>query len=512
MRFGRFSVAFGRVLFASLILIQVAHRPAAGQSATLAARICVRDEAGNAALADATVTARNETASPVTGVTANDGCVALNVPLATSTGVDDGALPADAFATGSPFPHPVSDGATIPFAVPDARYVSFSIYDLLGRQVGPGIGQMLTPGAYGVQVDMAGLRPGLYLYRLDAGAQMAAGRVLKLGEARGAGEATAHFTSGSVSLSARSASAFAAATLQIDVQRAGYAPESMQQLVEEGQDVTVMLAKIEGTANQMIPLDMMGPNDTYYGLKGGLVDNGTPTVETADGKIIIIAISMSNGFQEFSRFIDLYEGHPDVSDQIVLINCAVGGSALERWLSEQTLWDRCKDNVTQKYQLNQVRVVWAKDANQDTADGITLPDAQADYYDLIANIGALSQKIGQEFPSVQAVFHTSRIYGGYVEDLKQGARGEPISYEGGFAVNAVIEKWKAGQLPGSPWIGWGPYVWAKGEEIPNASGITWTRLDYQGTNGDNQHPSEAGAKKVADALHAFFMQFPWYKR
>ena len=261
-----------------------------------------------------------------------------------------------------------------------------------------------------------------------------------------------------------------------------------------------------GTENEMIALDLMGPNDTYYGLSGGLVDNGVPTVTAANNKIIIIAISMSNGFQEFSRFIELYKNHPDVSNQIELVNCAVGGSALERWLTEDSLWQKCKDKIDD---LSAVKVVWAKDANQFTEHGRTLPDPAADYYDLIDNIGGLSQRIGDEFPSVQAVFHSSRIWGGYVTGQKQAARGEPISYEGGFAVNAVIEKYKQGDLPGSPWVGWGPYIWANGE-TPNGSGIFWTLEDFQ-DGGVNQHPSVNGATKVADALQDFFMQFDWYR-
>ena len=261
----------------------------------------------------------------------------------------------------------------------------------------------------------------------------------------------------------------------------------------------------EGSANEMIALDLMGPNDTYYGLPGGLVDNGVPTVTPTNNKIIIIAISMSNGFQEFNRFIELYRNHPDVENQIELVNCAVGGSALERWLTENTLWSRCKDKIDD---LSAVKVVWAKNANQFTEHGRTLPDEQADYYDLVDNIGALSQRISEEFPSVQAVFHSSRIWGGYVSENKQAARGEPISYEGGYAINTVIEQYKAGELTGTPWIGWGPYIWANGL-TPNASGIFWDLSDFQ-DGGVNQHPSINGATKVADALHEFFMQFDWY--
>ena len=230
-------------------------------------------------------------------------------------------------------------------------------------------------------------------------------------------------------------------------------------------------------------------------------------------KIIIIAISMSHGHQEFDRFMELYENSPEISGDIVMINCATPGSAIERWIEPNgDQWPGCKDKVTKKYSLDQVKVVWAKNADQFTEDGITLPDPNADYYDLVNNIGALMQRIHTEFPAVQAVFNSSRIYGGYINEQKFAARGEPISYEGGFATNTVIEQFNNGQLQGTPpWIGWGPYIWANGL-TPNASGIFWDRTDFQGNNGDNQHPSVHGATKVADALHSFFMQFDWYRQ
>lgn len=259
-------------------------------------------------------------------------------------------------------------------------------------------------------------------------------------------------------------------------------------------------------AGEMIALDLMTPAQRYLGLAGGLVDNGTPTVTPVDDRIVIIAISMSNGFLEMNRFIELYRGHAEVSPRIGLVNCAKGGHALERWLSMPSLWQECRDKIAAAgFRTDQVRVVWAKDANQFTTHLRTLPDPNADYHDLVRNIAALSQRIGQEFPSVQAIFHSSRIYGGYTDNA---ARGEPIDYEGGFAVNAVIDQQKRGELPGAPWIGWGPYLWSNGSR-PNGSGIFWVESDY---NSDRVHPSTSGQTKVADALHRFFLRFDWYRR
>jgi hypothetical protein len=258
-----------------------------------------------------------------------------------------------------------------------------------------------------------------------------------------------------------------------------------------------------------IPLDRMTATQRYYGLAGGLADNGQPSVTPVNGRIVIAAISMSNGNLEYSRFIQLYANHQDVEPQIGLVNCAQGGNALERWLSDPSLWSDCRQRIQAAgFSPEQVRVIWAKDANQFTDHGRTLPDPAADYYDLVKNIAALSQRIGTEFPSVQAIFHSSRIYGGYTSPDRQPARGEPISYEGGLAINAVIERYRRGELPGSPWIGWGPYLWSKGAE-PNAAGIFWLPGDY---NSDRIHPGQSGQTKVADALHRHFLQFDWYRR
>jgi hypothetical protein len=255
-----------------------------------------------------------------------------------------------------------------------------------------------------------------------------------------------------------------------------------------------------------IALDLMTPQQSWHGLSGGLADNGEPEVTPVDGRIVIVAISMSNGNMEMNRFIQLYGGHPDVSPAIGLVNCAKGGHALERWLSMPSLWDECDQKIAAAgFRPEQVRVVWAKNANQ-FPSGHTLPDPAADYVDLVENIAALSQRIGQQYPSVQAIFHTSRIYGGYVAADRQDQRGEPMNYEGGFAINAVVERHRRGELPGAPWVGWGPYLWADAEE-PNASGMAWLRSDF---NSDMVHPSAAGQTKVADALHRHFMRFDWY--
>lgn len=259
----------------------------------------------------------------------------------------------------------------------------------------------------------------------------------------------------------------------------------------------------------LVALDRMAPSATYYGLPGGLADNGAPEVTPFEGRIGLVVVSMSNGLQEFTRFEALYDGHPDVAPEVVTVNCAVGGNALEAWTTDRALWERCEESLARAgLGPEHVRVVWAKNANAQTQHGRTLPDPAADYYDLVANLTALARRIADRFPNVQAVYHSSRIYGGYARADKQVMRGEPLSYEGGLAINAVIEMQRRGELPGTPWMGWGPYLWANGA-TPNGSGIAWLPEDFE---GDGVHPSLAGETKVAHALHAHFMRYDWYRR
>ena len=82
-----------------------------------------------------------------------------------------------------------------------------------------------------------------------------------------------------------------------------------------------------------------------------------------------------------------------------------------------------------------------------------------------------------------------------------------MNYEGGFAINEVIERQKRGELPRAPWVGWGPYLWSVGS-VPNASGISWSPGDF---NSDMVHPGPTGQTKVADALHRHFLRFDWYR-
>lgn len=255
---------------------------------------------------------------------------------------------------------------------------------------------------------------------------------------------------------------------------------------------------------------------TYKGLPLQLTDNGTPDVTPVDGIIGLVCIGMSNGSQECADFGNRVrtELASEVNDAVRVVNCAVGGHAIERWNDpayDATLWDRCLTHHLPAAGLraDQVRVLWHKAANQFTTGpgGTPLPlypSPDSDYEAFLRNLDVFATRVRSKFPAVQAVYTSSRSYGGYAGNA---ARGEPLSYEEGHALN----QWLASRPEvDGVWYGWGAYIWAPacGSGLKNASGVCYDREDYV---TDGVHPSATGRAKVSRMLHAWFRQHAWYR-
>lgn len=256
---------------------------------------------------------------------------------------------------------------------------------------------------------------------------------------------------------------------------------------------------------------------TYKGLPLRLVDNGAPTVTAVDGVIGVVCVGMSNANQECGAFVTAVRGpwSGDVNPQVRVANCAVGGHAIERWNDpafDPTLWDDCVGRKLASVGIrpDQVRVVYHKAANQYTTGpgGTALPPypaPDADYFAFHRNLTAFAVRVPVEFPSVQAVYTSSRSYGGFTASP---GRGEPLSYEEGHALNAWLAEHR---IAGGVWYGWGPYLWAPrcDSGVTNGSGTCYERGDYV---DDGVHPSESGRAKMARLLHDRLGKEAWYRR
>ncbi len=84
------------------------------------------------------------------------------------------------FSLSQNYPNPFNPATNLQFTVPEARFVSLKIYDLLGKEVATLIGENLNPGSYSVQWDATRYPSGIYFYRLSAGGFTATKRMLLL--------------------------------------------------------------------------------------------------------------------------------------------------------------------------------------------------------------------------------------------------------------------------------------------------------------------------------------------
>jgi len=67
------------------------------------------------------------------------------------------------------YPNPFNSGTTIEFALPNARYVTIDIHNILGEKVETPVSRSMSAGYYSVTWDASDVPSGVYFYRLKAG-------------------------------------------------------------------------------------------------------------------------------------------------------------------------------------------------------------------------------------------------------------------------------------------------------------------------------------------------------
>jgi hypothetical protein len=287
----------------------------------------------------------------------------------------------------------------------------------------------------------------------------------------------------------------------------------------------------------LVPLPDLGAG-TYQGAPGGLYPGGRNTPPKAhleaglalakkfvpldaegrpaeSGKIVLLSIGMSNTTQEFQAFQRLAAREAGLNAKLALVDGAQGGQAAGITANPKAnFWnvvdERLRDaGVTAR----QVEVVWLKQANvQHAQPSAPFPtEAKQLQQDITATLNNLSER----FPNLKIAYLSSRIYGGYaVTPLNP----EPYAYESGFAVKWSIEAQITGApelnydpahgVVRSPWIAWGPYLWADGTKGRKQDDLVWRRDDL---GPDGIHPSDSGRRKVSQQLLQFLRTDPTAK-
>lgn len=260
---------------------------------------------------------------------------------------------------------------------------------------------------------------------------------------------------------------------------------------------------------------------SYKGLPLRLFNTGEPTVTAVDGVIGVVCIGMSNAYRECKKYIETHASNMAINAQVEVVNCSVGSHALEKWIDpsqDHKLWDKCTGETLGAIRPDQVRVIYHKAANQFTGPNNTeayppYPAADSDYFNFYDNLEAFADRIKDKFVNVQAVYTTSRTFGGFSD--KPG-RGDPLSYEEGHALNQWLTDIGPTGMHNGMWFGWGGYIWAgeceegttSGGPNQNASGICYVRSDFA---SDGVHPAEGASNKIVSMIHDRFLEHAWYR-
>jgi hypothetical protein len=79
-------------------------------------------------------------------------------------------------------PNPFKRSTRIRYRMPDAGYRIITIYDLYGRVVKVMNGEYQKPGNYEVEVDLAGIRAGVYYYSISVNGMVRTGKMVKVSD------------------------------------------------------------------------------------------------------------------------------------------------------------------------------------------------------------------------------------------------------------------------------------------------------------------------------------------
>jgi hypothetical protein len=281
------------------------------------------------------------------------------------------------------------------------------------------------------------------------------------------------------------------------------------------------------TSVGMTPINDLG-NGSYLNYRGGLYPDGSnlrpPAHESAglalarsiepvdssgnpdtNGKYVLLSIGMSNANQEFEVFRTDADAGRDKHPDLVIVNGAQGGATAMAWADASSpVWSGAMQALSRSnVSPNQVSVVWAKLAN-------SASDESPETYRvaLQRDVENVANVLYDKFPNLKLVYLASRIYAGYATSP---LNPEPFAYESGFVVKTLIEKQLNGNAAlnfdpangpvNTPWLSWGPYLWADGL-MPRSDGLVWECDELR--EDDGTHPSDAGMQKVATILLDFF--------
>ena len=297
----------------------------------------------------------------------------------------------------------------------------------------------------------------------------------------------------------------------------------------------------------LTPLNDLGAQEFRWGLIGGLWADGSNSMPAAhaeaglrhaakvvprdaagkpspNGKIAFLSIGSVNTALTFDAMMKMAAESGRVAPNVVMLNAAVPGVGGSQWGAPwDAIYNRTRKQVLQPAGLTelQVQAVWLQLATEYPTT--PLPIQTADAYVLKGWYAEALRALKEHYPNLAVAYLSSREYAGYATQSTWNP--EPFAYESGFSVRWAILGQVAYMRDGgfwdtrvgilnydrnAPWITWGPYFWADGENA-RADGLRWLRDDFTAT-GDVL--SEQGAQKTGELLYRFLLREPtatWFR-
>jgi hypothetical protein len=212
--------------------------------------------------------------------------------------------------------------------------------------------------------------------------------------------------------------------------------------------------------------------------------------------------------------MSMVNGTSYLNPKLSIINGAQGGQTIDIIINPNAeFWTIINQRLTSAgLTAKQVQAVWFKEAQANPSDTSfpSYPDNLKGKFKTA--MGVMKAK----YENLKQCYLASRIYGGYATST---LNPEPFAYYSGWSLKWLIQDQINGDPDlnykglnaNSPWLSWGPYLWADGIN-PRIDGLTWNcPADYA---ADGTHPSVAGRQKVAARLVDFFKTDeaakPWF--
>lgn len=93
--------------------------------------------------------------------------------LQISVSIEHDSTTPQAFVLQQNYPNPFNPTTNIEFSLPNAEHVQLNVYNMLGQQVATVVNEVRGAGSHTVRFDASGLGSGVYIYRLQAGENIA---------------------------------------------------------------------------------------------------------------------------------------------------------------------------------------------------------------------------------------------------------------------------------------------------------------------------------------------------